>query len=246
LDNITILKPFEKVGIGKIRIALLNNEPMFNLYDTCFNLGYARPNSKGTIYLRKDKIVNICESLDITGVTPSVTNKMKITEDIDFENTWIKEQNFYDLCLESHAKNARPFRMWVTGDVLPQIRKTGEYSIEVKSQQKLANAIKVEIASRVDEIVANKINEIENKCSKYYRPASIEKYNISQYIKKRLGINRANEEYELVKQRVLIKLGGTKWEDIPVEILVNSLNIIDESIRIIKADRKYDQVSIFD
>jgi phage regulator Rha-like protein len=104
---------------------------------------------------------------------------------------------------------------------------------------------KAQLETQVNEMVQSKINEIETKCSNYYRPTSLGKYNISQYIKKRLGIERANEEYELVKQRVLIKLNATKWEDIPVETLRNSLNIIDESIRVIKSDRKVNQISLW-
>ena len=111
---------------------------------------------------------------------------------------------------------------------------------------KMLNSFKAEISTLVNELVSEKLDEIEDKCSQYFRPVSKEKQNIVNYIKKRLGIEKANDEYELVKQRVLIKLNADKWEDIPVETLVNSLNIIDESIRIIKADRVNNQVSIFD
>lgn len=104
---------------------------------------------------------------------------------------------------------------------------------------------KVELESKVNEMVQAKINEIEKKCSSYYRPSAFEKSNISHYIKGRLGIQKANDEYELVKERVLIKLGATKWEDVDVETLKNSLNIIDESIRIIKLDRPQ-QTSLWD
>lgn len=136
MNELTILeKPFEKVGIGKIRVALLNNNPMFNLYDSCFYLGYTRE-SKNKLYLRKDRIINICESLDIKGLTVG-DNFELINLDTDFENTWITEQNFYDLCLESHAKNARPFRRWVTSDVLPCIRKDGAYISEKANPEML-------------------------------------------------------------------------------------------------------------
>ena len=111
---------------------------------------------------------------------------------------------------------------------------------------KLVNSFKAEVTTLIDDIVSQKIIEIEEKCSDYYRPSSIEKQNISQYIKKRLGISKADEDYELVKQRVLIKLGATKWEDIPVETLRDSLNIIDESIRVIKTDRASNQLSLFE
>mgnify|MGYP000953338209 CR=1 FL=1 len=121
-------KTFKKEGLGQIRIARLNDKLMFNLYDSCFHLGYTRQ-AKNKLYLRKDKITNICKSIDIKGLSLG-DNFEEINFNTDFENTWISEQNFYDLCLESHAKNARPFRRWVTGEVLPSIRKTGKYETD--------------------------------------------------------------------------------------------------------------------
>lgn len=112
---------------------------------------------------------------------------------------------------------------------------------EFKGQEKMFQLMRNEI----NEMVSLKIKEIEEKCFDYYRPSSFDKTNISSYIKKRLGITKANDEYELVKQRVLLKLGATKWEDIPVEELRKSLHIVDESIRIIKLDRPTQQVSFF-
>ena len=112
---------------------------------------------------------------------------------------------------------------------------------ELKGQEKMFKLMR----SEINEMVSMKIKEIEEKGSDYYRPSSFDKSNISSYIKKRLGITKANDEYELVKQRVLLKLGATKWEDVPVEELRKSLHIVDESIRIIKLDRPTQQVSFF-
>ena len=153
----------------------------------------------------------------------------------------INESGFYSLILRSDMPKAKQFKRWVTSEVLPSIRKTGSYMTELKGQEKMFQLMR----SEINEIVSIKIKEIEEKCSDYYRPSSLEKNNISSYIKKRLGITKVNDEYELVKQRVLLKLGATKWEDIPVEDLRDSLHIIDESIRVIKLDRPTQQLSMF-
>ena len=122
------LKIFKNETFGKIRVALLNQEPIFNLYDVCFDLGYTKTDGR-KLYLRKELIENTCEVLEILGL--SLTDReIQITKEIDFENTWITEEDFYNLCFESKAKNARPFRKWVTSEVLPSIRKTGEYKAE--------------------------------------------------------------------------------------------------------------------
>lgn len=40
---------------------------------------------------------------------------------------WIPESDFYTLVMKSEQPNAKPFQKWVTGEVLPSIRKTGGY-----------------------------------------------------------------------------------------------------------------------
>jgi prophage antirepressor-like protein len=140
-EIIHLQKTFKKEGLGQIRIAKLDDKLMFNLYDTCFYLGYTKI-AKGKKYLRNDKIINICGTLDIKGLSPS-DNFQSINSGTNFQNTWITEQSFYDLCLESHAKNARPFRRWVTGEVLPSIRKTGFYSTEKVEQLEIQEPYKL-------------------------------------------------------------------------------------------------------
>ncbi|WP_282804544.1 BRO-N domain-containing protein [Clostridium tetani] len=158
---------------------------------------------------------------------------------------FLTEDGLYEVLMQSRKPIAKKFKKEVK-KILKSIRMNGMYVAQAKVQEKMFNTMKIEMTGLVDEIVSDKILEIEQKCSEYYRPSSSQKYDISQYIKKRLGIGKADEEYELVKQRVLIKLNATKWEDIPVEVLRDSLNIIDESIRVIKADRQTNQVSFFE
>ena len=58
----------------------------------------------------------------------------------------ISESGLYSLVLRSDKPEAKPFRKWVTSEVLPSIRKTGNYSIPgatrdlTKTQKKLAIA----------------------------------------------------------------------------------------------------------
>lgn len=158
---------------------------------------------------------------------------------------FIPESLFYLLAMKANNKVAQEFQKWLAIEVIPAIRKNGAYITELKGQEKMFQLLRNEVNEIVNEIVSLKVKEIEEKCSDYYRPTHFDKTNISSYIKKRLGITKANDEYELVKQRVLLRLGATKWEDIPVEELRESLNIIDESIRVVKLDRPTQQISFF-
>lgn len=121
-----------------------------------------------------------------------------------------------------------------------------EQAIQSIDINKALAEFKGQIIGLVDEQIENAIKQVEKKCSEYYKPSCADKSNISHYIKKRLGITKADEEYELVKERVLIRLGASKWEDVDVETLRNSMDIIDESIRVLKMERPYEQTSLFD
>lgn len=106
--------------------------------------------------------------------------------------------------------------------------------------------MKSSLETLADDIFQRKADEITSVMKEYYRPSHQHKLGISQYIKNRLGAGTTQEEYDLVKMRVLIKLNASKWEDVPVEVLKDSLNIIDESIRVIKMDRQVNQISLFE
>lgn len=117
---------------------------------------------------------------------------------------------------------------------------------EMESQLQGNNLVPIdEIKNVIVEQVKEQLEKVDIKYSDYVRPLSTEKRRISQYIKERLGIDKANDEYKQVKNRVLMLLGAEKWEDVPVETLLNSMNLIDESIKVIKSERPYKQMNWF-
>lgn len=121
-----------------------------------------------------------------------------------------------------------------------------EQGLQTLDINKALAEFKGQIIGLVDEQLETAIKQVEKKCSEYYKPSCADKSSISHYIKKRLGITKADEEYELVKERVLIRLGANKWEDVDVETLRNSMDIIDESIRVLKMERPYEQTTLFE
>ena len=64
------LKIFSNTEFGKLSVNSTEDVIYFFLSEVCKCLGYTKQ-AKGKIYLRKDKIVNICESLEIKGLSPS-------------------------------------------------------------------------------------------------------------------------------------------------------------------------------
>lgn len=94
----------------------------------------------------------ICQSLELSN-TAQATAALKddekgiITMDTlggSQETLIINESGMYALVFKSRKAKAEEFRVWVTSKVLPEIRKTGSYSIEKKDNiQILAEAVLV-------------------------------------------------------------------------------------------------------
>ena len=194
------------------------------------------------------------ECLDITpeGIRKAIT-RMNEKQVIKLTNSKVTDSNFrklhntgenfltesgvYKLIFKSKKKEAERFQDWVTDEVLPQIRKTGSY----KNNQNSINEFRGQLTTLVNSIFEDKLSEVKE----YYKIKSKTKSDISSYIKKRLGILRADDEYEQVKARVFLLLGISKWEDLDLDSYKKVLPVIDESIRIVKLDRPQ-QIGIWD
>ncbi len=101
-----------------------NNELLFELYSTGAALGYVRPNAKGIMYPRKDRIDTVIENAEISMCDRN-------------GHKYLTESQLYDFMLEAHTDKCKPFRKWVTNEVLPTIRKTGCYITESASEESI-------------------------------------------------------------------------------------------------------------
>lgn len=141
------IQKFVNKNFGEIRTVTINNEPWFVAKDVC----------------------------DILGVQ-NVTQSMQQLEDFERsmfnighqgEANIISESGFYTLVLRSRKPIAKPFRLWVTQEVLPQIRKTGGYiSVKEDEPDELIMARAVQIANETikhkDEIISTQKKRIKS------------------------------------------------------------------------------------
>lgn len=105
------VKVFENVEFGKVRIVEKNDTPWFVGKDVAEILGYSNPQKAIRDHVdEEDKGVNEIG-------TPGGIQKMPV----------INESGLYSLILSSKLPAAKRFKRWVTGEVLPAIRKTGGY-----------------------------------------------------------------------------------------------------------------------
>ena len=102
------IQKFVNEEFGTIRTATINNEPWFAAKDICDILG----------------VINTTMSLK--NLEYDEVTKLNLGG-LEGETNFVSESGFYTLVLRSRKEIAKPFRLWVTREVLPQIRQTGGY-----------------------------------------------------------------------------------------------------------------------
>lgn len=108
---------------NEVRTVEMNGEPWFVLKDVCEVLGLTTP-------------ARVAERLD--------GDEVSLTHLIDSmgrqqETTVINESGLYNVILRSDKPEAKPFRKWVTSEVLPSIRKHGAYMTPETLQAAILN-----------------------------------------------------------------------------------------------------------
>lgn len=141
------IKIFENKDFGEIRTSVVNGEPYFCLADVCKALDINNVSQLKTRLNEGGVITN--EVIDSLGRTQ--------------EATFINEPNLYKAIFQSRKPSAEKFTDWVTGEVLPSIRKTGGYQIPKTTgeQIKLIAQGYEELDTRVS-AVERKTEEFEN------------------------------------------------------------------------------------
>ncbi|EAH6837105.1 Bro-N domain-containing protein [Campylobacter jejuni] len=141
---------FGNEELGQVRVALdENNEPLFCLSDICKILELTNPSMVKDAILREFEIPKLN-----LGVIESTNNRR-------LEVSFIDEPQLYFVLMRSDKPNAKTFRMWVTKEVLPSIRKKGYYGSINKNNTTIdSNIYYKELCDRL--LIENKELKSEN------------------------------------------------------------------------------------
>ena len=113
-----------------IRVAGTPERPLFVAKDVCDVLGIA--NSRDAINeLDQDE-------RDDVGITDTIGRQQQMSV--------VTESGLYALVFKSRKPEAKAFRKWVTGEVLPSIRKTGSFTLPA-SMRNVSEGIDMVISS---------------------------------------------------------------------------------------------------
>lgn len=136
----------------EIRVIVIDGEPCFVAKDVCDILGL-------------EHITNALTKLD-----NDEKLTVKLLQSGQIRDMWvINESGLYALIIRSTKPQAKTFRKWVTGEVLPQIRKTGTYSLHNLPENVSAEIIALvkqlfeELSTQLLENQQKTLQNIENR-----------------------------------------------------------------------------------
>ena len=114
----------------EVRSLLLNNEPWFVGKDVADVLGYSNSRKAMADHV-DDEDKEVLTSRNVT--LENIPNR---------GITVVNESGLYSLILSSKLPSAKKFKRWVTSEVLPALRKTGQYQVkELSGSELMANAL---------------------------------------------------------------------------------------------------------
>ena len=197
---------FKNTQFGEIRVSELNNEPIFCLSDVCKILDL-----QGSAVLRRlsDDVISNHPIIDNLGRT-QIAN-------------FVNEDGLYDVILDSRKPEAKAFRKWITGEVLPAIRKTGGYMISKEEDTEadiMARALliaqstmerqkqRIELLQNENELQKKELKASSHKVEYFDNVLQSTSVYIADQIAKELGITAITLNRKLVKMGILIRRNG--------------------------------------
>ena len=202
------LTVFENEKFGKVRVVTENEKPYFNLNDVCEILGLKNPRQVKT-RLKEDG-VRLMDIIDNLGRVQ--------------KNNFIDESNLYKCIFQSDKPEAEAITEWVTGEVLPTIRKTGMYITDnvwdtiINDPEKLGEVLINYGKVKKEKELLEEENQIQKQLIAEYKPIkeyvdtilSSEDTMTTTQIAADYGFSAYELNKTLNEQRVVRKVGG-QW-----------------------------------
>ena len=136
---------FKNEEFGDIRTVTIDGETWFVGKDVAEALGYSNASKAVSVHVGdEDRVLKVIEADSQNG------NVVKT------QTALINESGLYALIFGSKLESAKRFKHWVTSEVLPSIRKTGQYQMPNLSKEMqaliLLDTRTVQMEKRIDKL----------------------------------------------------------------------------------------------
>ncbi|EPY8098215.1 BRO-N domain-containing protein [Campylobacter jejuni] len=202
------LEVFKKDNLAVRVIKDENNEPLFCLSDVCKVLELTNPSVVKDAILREFELPKLNIGSFDTGFGVK-------------EFTMIDEAQLYYVMNNSRSKNAKPFRMWVNCEVLPSIRKNGNYVQKEFSKElysllndlKQANCIKDKLKNE-NESLKDELIQNQRELLSFYKNKDLKK-----------------EKLFKLSSQIIDQIKSLKTSGKSVAFISDFLNVSESSVR---------------
>ena len=146
------LQIFNHEEFGNVRVLGDGNNPLFCLSDVCRVLELPQV---AKVVQRLDKDVLSTHPLETAGGIQQMY--------------FVNEDGLYDVILDSRKPIAKRFRKWLTGEVVPSIRKTGMYinPDKITSDMVIALGMRMKELETKNALLTTQVAELQPKASYY-------------------------------------------------------------------------------
>lgn len=184
---------------NKVPVKLAGEQLMFDAETVAKSVGISRVAKSGNAVVRWERVNKYLNSCPEVGTGDFIT-----------------EQQMYKLAIKANNPTAERFQDWVTGEVLPSIRKNGAYLTVEKAKQiilnpdtiiTLAQQVKSEREGRL--IAEQQVNELKPKASYYDKVLSNNALVTTTAIAKDYGMSAREMNGLLHRLKVQFKQGST-------------------------------------
>lgn len=155
----------------------------------------------------------------VTGKKADGTNAYQVVA-----STFVNESGVYSLIFGSKQERAKEFKRWVTSEVLPSIRKTGQYSV---AQPSLNDKLQVNLTFADWTIKTLNLNEASKIC---WAKKIAEKFDIPTDALPS-GVNAGTEAPTLHAAKDLLKGNGIPFTPVAFNKILMAKGVIHEATR---------------
>jgi prophage antirepressor-like protein len=203
-------------GGSELRTIVKYGEPWFVARDVCEVLDIKNSH---------DALNRLDEDEKATSVLP--------TQFGNKEMNLVNESGLYSLILTSRKEEAKKFKKWVTHEVLPSIRKTGQYIKPLSEREQLVAAMKLSIESAEEiAVVKEEVKEVRGMVENQITLDHGEQRRIQKAINSKVYETESDKEirkklFSELHREIKDRFAVTSYKDIKRKDMQTAIRYID-------------------
>ncbi len=189
---------FSNSEFGDQYCIMIEGEPYFRAKELCLSLGYSNPWDAIRKHVDKEDLAK-CEVSSAVIVRGVDTGKTKIVK-----MNFVNESGMYALIFGSTKATAKLFKRWVTSELIPTIRKTGQFITDSRTKELEMQNMKLLAEAKENAHKINFYDNVTNIDEEYNKRKTI----LISKLAKRFKMPAPALNKFLIRKRVIVRIDG--------------------------------------